>query len=198
MNYWEESYQNFRSVSADYDGWLDKYAFLPGERILDLGCGAGTDLEKLLGCSADVSAADFSESAVSLVKAHFGENVKTACFDMRVGFPYPDSSFDTVVSDLSLHYFSAEETRRIVSELSRILRPGGRLIARVHSMENLPPDAVFISPGYYRAYGYDRRYFTADDVRSFFSAWQIPQLENTIARRYSCEKKVIEFTAIRM
>lgn len=193
VNYWNEAYRD-GALSSDYDGWLDKYPFSAGEQVLDLGCGGGTNLPFLLGRGACVTAADLSENAVRLVRQGFGNRISADCFDMARGFPYPDEAFHAVVADLSLHYFSWEDTERIAAGLFRILKPGGRLIARVHSMENLPEDAEYISPGYYRAYGCDRRYFTLEDVHALFGAWKLRCAAGT-ARRYGREKKIIEIYA---
>ena len=197
-SYWNKLYCS-REASRDYDGWLDKYSFAPGSAVLDLGCGAGTNLPFLLGCGAVVTAADLSPESEHLVKEAFGNRLAAVdCFDMREGFPYGDGSFDAIVADLSLHYFSWEDTVRIVDGLHRILKAGGRLIARVHAMENLPEDAVYIAPGYYRAYGLDRRYFTEGDIRQLFCKWKLSSLAEAQARRYSRVKKVFEFTAERL
>lgn len=191
--YWNHFYRE-SMVSMDYDGWLDKYEIRPGEAVLDLGCGAGTNIPVLLGRNAVVTAADLSEKAVNVICKYYGDRIAANSFDMRDGFPYPDAAFHAIVADLSLHYFSWEDTVRIIGEIRRILKPGGRLIARVHSMENLPEDAEYIAPGYYRAYGCDRRYFTMEDLESLFSGWSL-HCEAGIARRYGREKRVFEFEA---
>ena len=46
--YWNDNYLNNPGPDV-YDGWLDKYALSEGERVLDLGCGAGTNIAFLLG-----------------------------------------------------------------------------------------------------------------------------------------------------
>lgn len=195
-DYWNACYRDSKRYDpADSDGWLEKYCFMTGERVLDLGCGEGTNLPFLLSRGVQVTAADLSPEAVQLVGSAFGTRLAgTDCFDMRNGLPYPGSSFDTIVADLSLHYFSWDETQDIITDLRRILKGGGRLIARVHSTANLPADAEPIAYGYYRAYGCDRRYFTAEDLRQLFAGWKLLTLEKTDAHRYGGIKKVIEFS----
>ena len=198
-DYWNACYSDPKRYDpSDSDGWLGKYSFAPGSAVLDLGCGAGTNLPVLLSCGARVTAADLSPEAVRLVSEAFRNRLASVdCFDMQAGFPYPDGSFDTVVADLSLHYFSWEDTICVINGLRRILKDGGRLIARVHSTANLSEDAEFIAYGYYRAYGCDRRYFTVEDIRCLFGAWTLENITETAAHRYGSVKKVIEFTAVK-
>ena len=51
--------------------------------------------------------------------------------DIRTGLPFADESFDTVFASHIFEHFSGEENLRIWSELGRVLRPGGNLIAVV-------------------------------------------------------------------
>ena len=200
-NYWIEYYQvRQTSLSGDSDGWLSAYEtyLQPGSRVLDLGCGAGTNIEMLLKRGVQLTAADFSPDAVRMVRDGFGDCLNADCFDMREGLPYQNGSFDVVVSDLSLHYFTWADTEKIVAELKRILAPGGVLIARLHSIDNLDASAgEKIEENYYVAYGFSRRYFPVEDVQRLFADWQINCLKKTVAKRYAREKKVIEFVAQR-
>ena len=200
QNYWIEYYQNRQtSLSKDYDGWLivhEKH-LQPGSKVLDLGCGAGTNIEALLNLGVQLTAADMSPDAVRLVEEGFGKRLHTDCFDMRRGLPYEDASFDVVVSDLSLHYFTWADTERIIAEISRVLAPNGVLIARMHSVKNMQkPEGEMIEENYYVAYGYPRRYFTMEDIRRLFADWKLILLEETIAHRYDREKHVIELAAV--
>lgn len=195
VEYWNRQYQNFGISGGTSDGWLNKYAaqLYAGARILDLGCGAGANLAYLMDRGANVTAADFSKEAVTLVQQRYG-CVTVDCFDMREGLPYADAAFDTVISDLSLHYFNWLDTQRIIGEIWRVLRAGGCLIARLHSIQNLETvKAEKIETGYYLVEGYTRRYFTEAEIRSLFRAWKLHRIETTIAERYGKCKHVIEF-----
>lgn len=197
-SYWDDCYRSrSRCSTDDCDGWLDGYAkfFHPGCRALDLGCGAGTNLEELLALGARVTAADFSPDAVRLVSEGFGSRLEGAdCFDMRLEFPYGSGEFDVVAADLSLHYFRWRETEAIVREIGRVLKPGGTLLARVHSIDNLKPgEAVWIEKDYYLSGGYPRRYFTIGALRTLFEGWDVHRMEEKIANRYGKRKKIIEF-----
>lgn len=196
--YWQKNYIKYPS-SNDYDGWLDHHAreILPGMQALDLGCGTGVNIPALLNLGAVVTAADLSEIAAASVQDRYGRALQQVdCFDMRCGLPYGDASFDIVVSDLTLHYFSWEETRRIIAEIRRILKTEGRLIARVHALENLAhiPEAQ-IEEHYYMVDGLVRRYFTREEIEQLFSDWDLQILQKNAIHRYRRTKHVLEFTA---
>lgn len=226
--YWEHIYRS-SPAALDYDGWLDRVDLPSGAAVLDLGCGAGADTLALLRLGMRVTAADFSRSAVDLLRTSLSSAADLApadlaqsaaippqaypanrslpclvsadCFDMRQGLPYAGHSFDAVVADLSLHYFSWTDTAAIIADISRILRLGGRLIARVHSVRNLPPDAEAvlekIEERCYRVDGFPRRYFTPEDIRSLLSGWQFVSLREAAICRYGLHKQVISFIAQR-
>ncbi|MBP3646705.1 MAG: class I SAM-dependent methyltransferase [Clostridia bacterium] len=195
MSYWEE--KNQHPDPDAYDGWLDKYAGRLSADVLDLGCGRGVNLPSLLKFGARVTAADLSRTAVQDVWSLYGCRLRgTDCLDMRDGLPYADEAFDVVVADLSLHYFTWEETLRIIADIRRVLRPEGFLIARVHSMANLDrSNAEEIEPGYYVAYGYPRRYFTLEEIRALFGGWRSCEAGETVAYRFGRTKQVIELEA---
>ena len=198
LSYWEENYRRY-TLPDTGDGWLRAHAreLLPGSAVLDLGCGAGVNTRDLLNRGVQVSAADFSKKAIAAMQDRFGDDLERLdCFDMRAGFPYGDGCFDIVVADLSLHYFSWQDTQAILSEIGRILKMGGRLIARVHSVENLtglPENSI--EEHYYLEDGCARRYFTEEELRDLLSAWRVHQLEKKQIHRYRRIKHVIEFTA---
>ena len=196
--YWENNYRKYTRADA-CDGWLDAHAreILPGMAVLDLGCGTGTNLPALLEMDARVSAADLSGEAVALVQAHFGGRLQRVdCFDMCSGFPYEDASFDVVVADLSLHYFRWSDTQAILGGIGRILRSGGRLIARVHALKNLqevPPQQI--EAHYYIVDGIPRRYFTREEIETLLSDWKLLEMQERAIHRYGRVKHVLEFSA---
>lgn len=102
-----------------------------GHRVLDLGCGTGTLalLIKKTHPDSDVVGLDGDPKALEIAKA------KTARAKVQVGLdqgmcfnlPYPDHSFDRVLSTLLFHHLSRENKLRTLREVFRILRRGGQL-----------------------------------------------------------------------
>lgn len=102
---------------------------VPGQRALDVGCGAGAlvaELVTLLGAS-QVSAVDPSEPFVAAVRSRFPD------VDVRHSgaehLPYPDGSFDCTLASLVVS-FMADPVAGL-AEMARVTRPGGLVGATV-------------------------------------------------------------------
>jgi len=110
---------------------LDLAALQPGEKVLDLGSGSGTDVfcaAVLVGESGSVVGVDITDeqlhkaarlrdrgrfSQLELVEAHIEE------------LPFDDASFDAVLSNGVINLSPLKN--RVFAEAARVLRPGGRL-----------------------------------------------------------------------
>lgn len=103
----------------------------PGQRVLDLGCGTATltILLKQTHPAAAVVGLDGDPKILAIANA----KVATAGVDLTLDhglayeMPYPDQSFDRVVSSLVIHHLTTENKRRAFKEIYRVLRPGGEL-----------------------------------------------------------------------
>jgi ubiquinone/menaquinone biosynthesis C-methylase UbiE len=100
-------------------------------KVLDAGTGPGTLVRELARQlpGLQVYGIDLSEDMIELARAHAGrehleERVQFASGDVA-HLPYPDQSFDVVVSTISMHHWS--ELAQPLRELYRVLRPGGRV-----------------------------------------------------------------------
>jgi arsenite methyltransferase len=102
----------------------------PGETVLDLGSGAGLDAiiaAGQVGGSGRVIGLDLNPHMCEKAKAHAAET--GASFECHPGkmesIPLPDASVDVVISNgvINLSF----QKRRVVEEIFRVLRPGGRI-----------------------------------------------------------------------
>lgn len=100
-----------------------------GGRILDLGCGTGEISSRLAEAfpEASVVGVDVIEEHLSLARKRHRPLAPRLSFQVGDGFalPFPAASFDLVVCRHMLQ--SVPEPGRVVGEMRRVARPGGRL-----------------------------------------------------------------------
>jgi ubiquinone/menaquinone biosynthesis C-methylase UbiE len=102
-----------------------------GYRLLDIGCGTATltILIKKIHPEADVTGLDGDPEILQIAR----KKVTKAGLDIKLDpgmsfeLPYPDSSFDRVVSSLVFHHLTRENKVRTIKEIFRVLSPGGEL-----------------------------------------------------------------------
>lgn len=197
LNYWNQMHTHYDRDNIVVDDWLDQYAALIDAcdtPILDLGCGSGNDTLYLLRKGKQVYAVDQSENAIRNITKNFPEVAEAKVMNMLDGIDYPDNTFDIVIADLSLHYFDASTTHRILSDIRRILRPGGHLLVRVNSIKDVNHGAGSGEEVEYHLYRTDngmfKRFFDEADIREIFSDFQIIFLEEQKMLRYKLVKMV--------
>jgi arsenite methyltransferase len=118
----------------------------PGETVLDLGSGAGLDAiiaSWSAGSSGKVIGVDLNPSMCSLAQAHAASGgSRMECHQGQMeNIPLPDRHVDVAISNgvINLSF----RKRRVIQELFRVLRPGGRIsIADIVSAKQLAQSIV--------------------------------------------------------
>ncbi len=100
----------------------------PGD-VLDVGMGPGRLLRALADRCWRVHGVDSSERMVQLARTRIPEAGARLVRGSIESLPFPDSSFDAVVATGVLEYVAYSEAA--ISELARVLRPGGRAVLSV-------------------------------------------------------------------
>ncbi len=126
---WADSFD--RSVwTAWLCRWVESFAreIPEGSAILDIGCGTGNALLTLAGRRPTrLAGIDISPRAIAVAGGKLaGLGVDLRAQDAEAGLPWPDRTFDVVTMTATIHHFPDPE--RVVWEVSRVLKPGGRLI----------------------------------------------------------------------
>ncbi|HEX7122972.1 MAG TPA: methyltransferase domain-containing protein [Gemmatimonadaceae bacterium] len=106
----------------------------PGEAVVDVGCGTGTlaiAAKRCVGATGIVHGIDASPEMIELAKRKAGGQGVEVAFQTAVveALPFPDASFDVVLSTLMLHHLPRAVREQCAREMRRVLKPGGRVLA---------------------------------------------------------------------
>jgi SAM-dependent methyltransferase len=108
------------------------FAGMRGLRVLEIGCGLGTDGAQFAKAGADYTGIDLTEAAIELARTRF--EVSGLKGEFRVAdaenLDFADASFDRVYSHGVLHH--TPDTARAVAEIHRVLKPGGRAVVMLY------------------------------------------------------------------
>ena len=156
---------------------FDRLALSAGERVLDMGCGAGRHAFEMYRRGADVVALDQDADELATVREWFaamreeGSVPAGAEADVKQGdaldLPFSDGEFDRVVASEVLEHIPDDD--RAVSELVRVLRPGGTIAVTVPRW--LPERICWaLSDRYHEVEGGHVRIYRADELRDKLEA----------------------------
>ena len=140
---------NFDRIAEHYDESLpshvvDHYlekrtAFVvehcPLGSALDVGCGTGALAARLADAGYEVTGLDPSEGMLRVL----GERRPRvrAVKGSGTSIPFPDGSFDLVLSVATMHHIAApDDVRRALAEMVRVTSPGGRVLVWDHNPRN--------------------------------------------------------------
>jgi SAM-dependent methyltransferase len=142
---------------------------ISGRRILDVGCGSGPLSAALRAGGAVVTGLDASAAMIDLARQRLGADADLHVADLGVPLPLADAAFDDAVASLVLHYL--EDWAGPLSELRRVLRPGGRLLVSV----NHPSAYAIVYPeaDYFAVTKYSEDY-TFDGQVTWLTFWHRP------------------------
>lgn len=99
-----------------------------GERVLDMGCGAGHTALATASLGAQVTAVDITPEMLAVAAAmaeRRGLTITVRQADVSA-LPFEDGAFDLVTSRYSAHHYA--NPAQAIQEAARVLRPGGRLL----------------------------------------------------------------------
>ena len=188
------------------DPWLERHIDalrLAGRRVLEVGCGPGTDAAFLAANGFEVVAFDRANPG----RAALGTGPAWVLAD-ATALPFRARSFDAAVASLSLHYLPWAETARVFREVGDLLEQGGALLFRVNASDDVNHGAgqgEEVEPGFFRVPGEagfwseTKRFFSEQAVRAVLPAgFEIEVLEHRTITRFREPKQVWECRARRL
>jgi SAM-dependent methyltransferase len=135
-------------VPALFEQWarrvVDAAVVQPHHKVLDVACGTGVlarEIHSRMGPSGLVTALDPNPGMLAVAS----EIAPAVQWQQGVAesLPYPDQSFDAVVSQFGLMFFA--DRQAAVREMLRVLRPNGRLVVAVwDALETMPAYATVV------------------------------------------------------
>ena len=113
---------------TQYAPWMPRvmeFDKFRGARLLEIGCGMGTDLLQFARGGARCTAIDLTPRSIEIARHRFGLYDMTGSFMIADGerLPFASNSFDVVYSNGVLHH--TPDTAGAIREVHRVLRPGG-------------------------------------------------------------------------
>jgi len=115
---------------------------LPTDHILEIGFGPGTTIQRLATLAPEglIAGIDFSRTMVNVSRKRNARAIKagrvTLCNGDVVKLPFADHSFDKALSIHTLYFW--QEARLALTEIYRVLKPGGMLILTFLPKEKWP------------------------------------------------------------
>lgn len=101
---------------------------MPGERILDVGCGVGTSL-RYMPDSIDYLGVDISEAYIARARADHGHRARFICADITTLDATALGTFDRAFSFGVLHHLSDDVAAQAVKFVRRVVKPGGIFVS---------------------------------------------------------------------
>lgn len=115
-----------------------------GKKLLEVGVGAGTDHLQWARSGCETYGVDLTDEAIETTRQHlalYGFTSNLQRVDAEV-LPFDDASFDVVYSWGVIHH--SEHPERILKEIHRVLRPGGRFVGMLYRLYSMATFQVWV------------------------------------------------------
>jgi len=160
---------------------LDLLDPIPGERILDVGCGEGTLTRKIIDRGATVLGIDNSPEMIAAARANGVDALLLAAEDMQFF-----AEFDAAFSNATLHWVLHKE--QAARAIFRALKPGGRFAGEMGGEGNLMKlrealDEELIIRGYVPPVEASNWYASPDEFASVYEAVGFREIDARLIER---------------
>ena len=141
--------------------------FIPaGSAVLELGCGTGYFTKEIIKTGAKVTAIDISPDLLAVARKEVGAPNVVFMEENAYRMTFPNNHFDSIIDSSVLHH---PDIPKALSEMFRMLKPGGRIAFTEPNMMN-PQIAVQKNVPYVK-----RKLGDSPDETAFFR-WRLRKL----------------------
>jgi ubiquinone/menaquinone biosynthesis C-methylase UbiE len=129
---WFEQIENHRYNVEPFIHSVAQFTRYHGKKVLEVGVGAGTDHLQWKRAGTDLYGVDLTQAAIETTRARlamYGFDSNLQRIDAE-RLPFDDNSFDVVYSWGVIHH--SERPDKILEEVRRVLKPGGRFIGMLY------------------------------------------------------------------
>ena len=129
----------YKTLAKVYDRWVEPLnntlrkimlKMQPPQKdmqVLEVGCGTGSNLRLFQQAGCKISGIDLSPAMLQQARAKLGEGGDLQLADASE-MPWAADSFDLALAMLTLHEMPGDIRRPVISEMLRVVKPGGRLL----------------------------------------------------------------------
>ncbi len=152
--------------------------------LLELGCGQGRDTFLFAQNEIEVTALDYSETAVSEIseraaKVGLASKIHSQTHDVRNPLPFADASFDACYAHMLLCMeLSTAEIAFTLRETHRILKPGGLVVYSVRSnFDKHYRTGTHLDEDIYEIGGFVVHFFTEEKIKKLAKGYELLAIE---------------------
>ena len=191
---WDDLFTEDAHIIRDADISVIRFARIIGDQgaklVLDWGSGAGRHAFYLARLGFDVTAMDPSPTGIAEARRWLAsEGLEATLRVAKPGrIPAPDSSFDAVLSLYAIEHGTREKVAESVTEIHRVLKPGGLALITFSSGEDsMKQYSRRVAPGTYAPRqgpeaGIPHYLTTREDIDDFFANYYILELSHICSR----------------
>lgn len=171
--------------------YIEKY-LKQGDRILDIGAGAGTYSLYFAQKGYDVTAVELAENNIKTFKSRMTDKTPV---DLRQGNALDLSAFDDESFDIVLlmgplyHLADADDRSRCIREAKRVCKPGGAMFFAFINNDMVILTEFFYDKNYFKGNHYDHETFKVEDFPFVF--FTLPQCAAMLEKENICVKHIV-------
>jgi len=134
---WYEEIEEYRYSVEPFIHSVAQFTRHKGKKVLEIGVGAGSDHLNWARAGTDLYGVDLTDRGIDTTGKRlniYGLDSKLQRVNAEV-LPFEDDFFDIVYSWGVIHH--SEDTEKIIAEISRVLKPGGKFLGMIYHRRSL-------------------------------------------------------------